>query len=142
MIPDRKKYNFCKDDFEMLGCEFHGVFIPMRTNQDVIIQIIQMNDRFGTVFELYAPPGPGKSFPSSATSFLALKNTRYRRRYNLMRCFRPWRGLRVFPSNLINPEDCFGFSPRFLIVKQPTPSPFISGASRAGLYYFHFFLYS
>ena len=33
-----------KDDFEMLGCEFHGVFIHMRTNQDVIMQIIQMND--------------------------------------------------------------------------------------------------
>ena len=87
MIPDRKKYNFCKDDFEMLGCEFHGVFIPMNEPRCNNTNNEQITDRFGTIFELYPPLGPGKSFPSSATSFLALKTpVTDRRRYNLMRC--------------------------------------------------------
>ena len=85
-----KKYNFCKDDFEMLGGEFHGVFIPMNEPRCNNTNNEQINVRFGTIFELYPPLGPGKSFPSSATSFLTLKTpVTDRRRYNLMRCLRP-----------------------------------------------------
>ena len=44
------------------GGEFHGVFIPMNEPRCNNTNNEQINDRFGTIFELYPPLGPGNRF--------------------------------------------------------------------------------